>query len=372
MVKKERLLVIEPYYGGSHHAFLNGLLKTMQCQSVLLSLPARKWKMRMQVSAPWFVSQLEKMPVAERWFDAVLCSTFVDVAVFRALVTQLSGWNPQARFCTYFHENQFAYPGQVDDPSIFQFTSINFNTALTSDRLAFNSFFNLNSFLDLSKKFLGKMSEISIKEHHRAIAEKSVVIYPGIDFSAMDEAEPRKDDVDEHLPVIVWNHRWEHDKNPEEFFAALKSLKELGCAFKLIVLGQSFKYKPKCFSWAKEVFAEELIHFGYAESKTQYGKLLRQGDIVVSTSIHEFFGISVLEAVRAGCRPLLPNRLSYPELFDSEFLYEEGSLVKALKRGIDNFERLEDEEAMRFTRKYCWSNLGKKYRDWLFAADRVG
>lgn len=366
MVIEKRVLVIEPYYGGSHQAFLDGLFNILQCQAVVLSLPARKWKMRMQLSAPWFASQVEKMPVEDRLFDSVLCSTFVDVAVLRAMLTRLPGWNPQARFCTYFHENQFAYPGRVEDPSILQFTSINFNTALTSDRLAFNSYFNRNSFLDQSRNVLAKMSEISILEHHQAIAEKSIVLYPGIDFSVIDTAPVKKSLDSEAVPVIVWNHRWEHDKNPEEFFAALLVIKERGHRFRLIVLGQSFENRPECFSWARDVFAREIIHFGYAQSKEQYGELLRMGDIVVSTSIHEFFGISVLEAVRAGCRPLLPNRLSYPELFDSTFLYPEGNLVEELERVIVNGDYLRNEQGVRYTGKYCWSNLGGDYYDWLF------
>jgi glycosyltransferase involved in cell wall biosynthesis len=35
---------------------------------------------------------------------------------------------------------------------------------------------------------------------------------------------------------------------------------------------------------------------------------------VISTAIQENFGISVMEAIAHGCFPLLPNRLSYPEL----------------------------------------------------------
>jgi len=366
MIDNKRVLVVEPYYGGSHQAFLNGLLDTLQCQSVLVTLPARKWKMRMQVAAPWVVSQVRSMEKNQRWFDSVLCSTFVDVAVLRAMLTQLPGWNPEARFCTYFHENQFAYPGQLKDPSIFQFTSINFNTALVSDCLAFNSHFNLNSFLELSRKFLKKMSEISIIEHHRAIAEKSVVLYPGIDFSTIDQTAAGEVQEGDNSPVIVWNHRWEHDKNPDEFFTALWRIKERGHKFKLIVLGQSFKNQPQCFSWAKDVFAKEIVHFGYADSKQQYGELLGQGDIVVSTSIHEFFGISVLEAVRAGCRPLLPNRLSYPELFEPAFLYAEDNLVAELEKVIVEGDRLGRELGRRYTDQYSWNNIGGDYGNWLF------
>ena len=45
-------------------------------------------------------------------------------------------------------------------------------------------------------------------------------------------------------PNIVWNHRWEHDKNPEGFFEAIINLDRKGYDFKIIVLGQSFRDIP--------------------------------------------------------------------------------------------------------------------------------
>ena len=41
---------------------------------------------------------------------------------------------------------------------------------------------------------------------------------------------------------------------------------------------------------------------------------LSWADCIVSTAHHEFFGLAVVEAA-AGCLPLLPPRLAYPELF---------------------------------------------------------
>ena len=43
---------------------------------------------------------------------------------------------------------------------------------------------------------------------------------------------------------------------------------------------------------------------------------MAQADVVVSTADHEFFGIGIVEATAAGAVPLLPRRLSYPELLE--------------------------------------------------------
>lgn len=40
--------------------------------------------------------------------------------------------------------------------------------------------------------------------------------------------------------------------------------------------------------------------------------------MVLSAARHEFYGIAVLEALHCGARPLLPERLAYPELLPRE------------------------------------------------------
>ena len=66
---------------------------------------------------------------------------------------------------------------------------------------------------------------------------------------------------------------------------------------------------------------------GHAENRADYWRVLGAADIVVSTAIQENFGISIVEAILSGCVPLLPNRLSYPELIPAalhgDYLYDE-------------------------------------------------
>jgi len=318
--------------------------------------------MRMQLSAPWFVSKIEELPLHKRRFDTVLCSTFVDVGMLRALLSRLEGWNSNTRFLTYFHENQFVYPRQPGDKFFYPFTAINFNSALASDAIAFNSHFNRESFLNNCTKYVKAAADMELSWALDALKGKSDVLYPGIDFAAIDNSGAKPYN---RVPVIIWNHRWEHDKNPEEFFHGLAELEDEGVDFKLILLGQSFPACPECFENARIRFKKKIVHSGFAESYSEYVSLLQQGDIVVSTSLHEFYGIAVIEALRAGCVPVLPARLSYPELFENSFLYDKGQFVNQLRKAVLSRGRLETAEVKRLTDKFSWHILAGRYEEWL-------
>jgi len=366
---RKRVLVIEPYFGGSHQAFIKGLMQHVVADYVLLSLPARSWKMRMQLAAPWFAAEISRMRSAERRFDVVLCSTFVDVALLKSMLQQIPGWSCATRFLTYFHENQFAYPRRFADAGIRQFQYINFTTALASDRICFNSCYNRDSFLAGCTAYLEKAADMAVKDTIDCLKRKSCIIPPGINFAECEPHWPRQP----NLPsVIVWNHRWEHDKGPEDFFAALYALKRQGVDFRLILLGQSFTASPLCFQEARKKLGEQILHFGFAGSREEYCRLLKKGDIVVSTAHHEFFGIAVLEAVRAGCRPLLPRKLSYPELFPDEVLYDTHELAERLIHLIEQPVPLQMETALQYTEPYAWRNVAGSYREWLFGQDPQG
>jgi len=137
-----------------------------------------------------------------------------------------------------------------------------------------------------------------------------------------------------------------------------------GVDFQLVVMGESFRATPPIFTEARTRLAGRIIHFGYAASPAEYSAWLKRGDVVVSTATHEFFGIAVVEAVRAGCRPLLPNRLAYPELFSGEYLYGPGELAWRLAVALQA-GRLPDGEVRELTARFSWSVLLDQYCAWL-------
>ena len=350
--------ILEPYYGGSHRAFLDNLAKRLPFRFKFLTMPARKWKWRMRLAAPVFADLLQSMAPA----DMLFCSTFVDVAVLRGLAP---AWAKDISILTYFHENQFAYPVQAEAERDFHFSLTNYTTALASDGLAFNSRYNLETFLDGIRRLVKKADDMSIKVVEAAIRKKSVILPPGLDFHDFPPPETIRN-TDE--PIIVWNHRWEHDKNPELFFNTLYRLDSEAVPFKLVVLGQAFKRRPPIFEEARKRLAHRILHFGFAKSRQEYIRWLQKSDVVVSTAGHEFFGMAVVEAVRAGCRPLLPNRLAYPELFPAEFLYDDDELYPALlKILVQEPVPLGAAKVYELTEAHSWNSLAPQYLKWLGA-----
>lgn len=316
----------------------------------------------MRLAAPWFAERISRQELNLAGAAMVLCSPFLDVATFIGL---LPAPYKKLPVLTYFHENQFVYPARQDEERDIHFSLTNLTTALASERIAFNSAFNLESFLAGCREIMTKNYDMQV-DYEAIIRAKASILYPGQDFAEIDRCAELP--AIKEAPVILWNHRWEHDKNPESFFQTLFELARNNTAFKLIVVGQSFRQVPAIFNQAEQVLADRIIHFGYARSRADYLGLLKQADLIVSTATQEFFGISVVEAVRAGCRPLLPNRLAYRELFPGAYLYEEGELQPKLLNSLRQ-RRLTAVEARQLTEKFSWTSLRQDYNNWFGLGD---
>ncbi|MEA1980656.1 MAG: glycosyltransferase, partial [candidate division Zixibacteria bacterium] len=150
----------------------------------------------------------------------------------------------------------------------------------------------------------------------KKIEQKSEIIYPGI-----YKIEPNFHKKNKYLHIL-WVARWEHDKNPDVFFDALKIIKEKNYDFNISVIGEQYINSPNIFNQAKEYFSDEIINYGYQDSVEKYTKILQSADLIISTANHEFYGISVIEAITAGAYPLLPDRLAYPEILQCDKFIE--------------------------------------------------
>lgn len=369
-----RILALEPYYGGSHLAFLDGWRERSRHDWTLHTLPAHKWKWRMRHAALTFADTLRGNEACAD-FDVVFCSDMLNLAEFRGLAPKPIRELPAI---LYFHENQLTYPFRDDEPRDLHFGFTNILSALAADAVWFNSAFHRDDFLGATDDLLRRMPDYAPAHATELIRGRSSVMTPGI----LPLAAPDRSPSNVGPLRIVWAARWEHDKNPDDFFAALRVVAQSDIDFRLSVVGQQFRDVPAVFGRAREEFADRIDHWGYLECRDDYFKVLAGADVFVSTAAHEFFGLSAVEAMASGCVPLLPERLAYPELIAASGLLRttclyDGSidaLVGAIRElatgkqasGLNELRA----EAIGVGRRHSWPTRIDKFDDALEAVIR--
>lgn len=303
------ILALEPYYGGSHLAFLNRWFAYSRHRWSVLSLPPHKWKWRMRHAAVTLAEETAALLAEGRHFDRLWASDMLNLAEYLGLAPPAIRAIPSV---IYFHENQLTYPVRHEDQRDLHFAFSNFTSALAADAVWFNSAFHRDEFLEATRAYLRRMPDYAPLAAVDQVAAKSTVEPPGV-----EEFPPRAARPDGPLHIL-WAARWEHDKDPESFFAAIDQLAGRDIPFRLSVIGQAFRDVPLVFADAAVRHGARIVHWGYQESREDYRRVLSEADVFVSTAAHEFFGLSAVEAIAAGCYPVLPRRLAYPELLDLE------------------------------------------------------
>lgn len=371
-----RILFLNPFHGGSHAAVAEGYARHSRHQVTLLTLSqAGGWRWRMRGAAVTLARALREQHAGTR-YDLVLATDMLDLATFLGLARdQLAG----ARSVLYFHENQLTYPLPPGRQRDLAFPWLNYTAALAADAVCFNSAFHQRALLAALPGLLGRYHDHQERDLVDAIAAKAHVLPPGIDLARLDPPPNQELRTENQVdpsgsrflvlgsppPVLVWNSRWEYDKGPAEFFAALQALEARGVDFRVIALGEHIDPREPHFLAAREWLGERALAWGYAPDLAAYRARLWESDIVVSCAVQEFFGISAIEAIYCGCVPLLPRRLSYPELLPpamhADCLYEEGTLADRLQDMIARLPELRRHDLRAVAAPYDWAVLAPRY-----------
>lgn len=350
------IALLEIYYGGSHKQWADGYVQYSSHNVELITMPAQFWKWRMQGGAISIAHLLQSKP------DLILVSSMIDLSIFRALTYKSLGHIPIAM---YFHENQLSYPQNQRQHHGWRYGFINYISALVADTNFFNSQFHLNDFLDQLPRLLKHFADYNELQTIDTIKAKSSVLPVGIDLHRFDSYETIKQP--NQRPLILWNHRWETDKNPQGFVDSMLALHRAGYDFSVAITGESFQQEKDIFKQLIETIGDKLIHIGYMDSFEAYAKLLWQADYVISTAYQEFFGISICEAIYCNCIPILPNRLNYPYLLTentlSDCLYKDGKLTTLLKHHLDSTIAVDTLALKAKIAQFDWTIVAPQYDD---------
>lgn len=361
-----QILLLEPFFTGSHASWANGLKAVSQYEVQILSLKGNFWKWRMHGGAVTLAHQFLKTDIQP---DLILATDMLDITTFLALTRRRTADIP---IVLYMHENQITYPWSPTDKDKSlerdrHYGFINYTSALAADKMFFNSYYHLHSFFEALPQFLKAFPDHQELSSVETIRKKSQVLPLGLNLQRFDTHQPTHKSIHKP-PLILWNHRWEYDKGPEIFFKTLFQLKEEGLEFELAVLGQHYGKIPAIFKEAKSILKDRIVHWGYVKDFQTYAKWLWEADIVPVTSIHDFFGISLVEALYCQNFPLLPYRLAYPEhvpeAWHENFFYQDDQdLAFRLKTILvdKSYHKMSNWSLREYVRKYDWGCLGAVY-----------
>ncbi|WP_119393986.1 tRNA-queuosine alpha-mannosyltransferase domain-containing protein [Salinibius halmophilus] len=332
--------LLSAYQADSHQAWVRWLSQNVVADWQVFTLPGRHFRWRIRGNP---LSWLDVLPAKPP--EMLLATSMVDLATLKGIMPQLNG----VRSCLYFHENQFAYPVSNQQHSSIDPQMVQLYSALAADELAFNSQFNLDSFVAGVEALLAKMPDhVPTSVGQRILDKARVLPVPVLPI----EARPKR-------PLIVWPHRWEYDKNPERLVEILTLLATEDVPFQLALLGARGKRPVPALELIRQRFANHIIADGRV-SRAQYQQLLGEAQVVISTAKHEFQGLAVLEAVSAGCIPVVPNDLCYVEQYPDSYRFNSNNEAVALIK-----QALAGELATVQVKPWLQSSLTSAWQKWL-------
>jgi len=359
-----KILLISAYDAVSHRQWREQLVDHLgEWDWTVLTLPPRffAWRSRGNPLSLAFGHR----DVLAAGYDLVLATSMTTLAELKGIVPELSG----IPSVVYFHENQFVYPERHDRLEGQSYRFNNLYTALSADRVLFNSDYNRHTFLTGAGELLKTMPDLVPPGIIESVKECSRILpVPLHEKCFVGKAGNRNKEEGKELQ-LVWNHRWEYDKAPERFFNVLFRMADEGVPFKVHVMGQQFRDRPEIFNEAEKRLADNILTWGFAEEEA-YRHILSSSDIAVSTALHDFQGLALLEAVAAGCIPIVPDRLAYRELIPEEFRYlsfendaavEEQALYERLRYMCENPASVRKTESPDVSH-LSWEVLGPLYR----------
>ncbi len=369
-----RICLIEAYDTGSHRYFYQGLKSTLEEEYNytvdVMTLPGRHWRSRLQKSHMTLARETSFFYEKEASHpDAFIVTSLTDGAAFRGLLAPSLRSVP---IIHYMHENQMSYPINPSNLShknqeLFQqhiLPAYHLNQAMAADKLVFNSHFHLEDFFCHLDSFLKEHSEKSLREKCLLMKEEALVIPIGLPWPK-DPLTPFHD----RPKRLLWNHRWEYDKGPQEFSTLIERVLKQHPQWQVSLIGEIRVEVPEAFTSLQKNFPENVVQFGRLEKRQDYLNHLQLCRVLPVTSHHDFLGLAVLEAMLYGVIPILPKRLIYPELIPQELhdtlLYKDEGVefYEKVHRVMDDGLSKEQENLLRESLAlYKWNKIALQWQ----------
>ncbi|KAM9448463.1 tRNA-queuosine alpha-mannosyltransferase isoform 2-T2 [Salvelinus alpinus] len=188
------VLLVEAFYGGSHKQLID-LLRENVDDCVSYTLPAKKWHWRARTAALYFMQAIPASPS----YRVLFASSVLNLSELVALRPDLA----TLKKVLYFHENQLVYPVRRSQDRDFQYGYNQVLSCLVADVVAFNSSFNMESFLSSISSFMKMIPDHRPKDLDKLIRPKCRVLHFPIQFPHVTRPEVLRSPVEEEKEGLL-------------------------------------------------------------------------------------------------------------------------------------------------------------------------
>lgn len=270
---------------------LETVMRCSRHRWTLLKLPPRRIERRLAAAAHWFSEQLQR-----HWsgrVDVLFTSEALNLADLTRLVPRLA----KKPSVVYFHDNQLPDPKSDADGQPTDF--VNINTVAAATEVWFNSLYHFRSFSSRAAALVNKQPDIATLNPLGALAGKSHVMPPSIDFSGVHQHGQVPDRKAGVRTIFVETR----DADIRLLNAALGVIKRRGEKFELITVGPVEGLDPDI----KRRTLPEQDHHAHVDALFESGIFLSARP----TATCDFHAV---RALAAGCWPIFPKGGVYPEI----------------------------------------------------------
>ncbi|XP_063017637.1 glycosyltransferase-like domain-containing protein 1 isoform X8 [Melospiza melodia melodia] len=351
------VLLIEPFYGGSHKQLMDLLQEELQEDCVLCTLPAKKWHWKARTSALYF---MQTVPTSSK-YRILFASSVLNLAELAALRPDLG----KLKKVLYFHENQLAYPVQKCQERDFQYGYNQILSCLVADVVVFNSAFNMESFLKSIGKFMKLIPDHRPKDLEKIIRPKCQVLYFPVRFPDVSRFMPEHKlaRLDKVIGVKRNGDAYQSEGLPgqEESRAVMETsdahLESGLCEPQPGLCTTQHEGLPSPAAAPVQAEAPQSTNPCQGEDKQRLTFNLSNilsGLDYQQRPLHIAWPHRWIEAVYCGCYPLCPKALVYPEIFPAEYLY---STPEQLFKRLQNFCKRPDIVRRHLYKQRCAAAL---------------
>lgn len=156
------------------------------------------------------------------------------------------------------------------------------------------------------------------------LSEKVRVFPWGMDISnQITNAQIDNKDID-----VIFPHRLASDKGIDNLITIITEMPDIEFAITIPHVQSAIKNN----SYFKQLSKCKNVQLIYAQSSAEHLITLQKSRLVLSCAKQENFGYAIMKAVIAGCIPIAPDRLCYPEFLPKVLLYKNIQQAKNLIR----------------------------------------